>query len=48
MMDLRKIEEMTQILARIEKEIQETKKSLHLINKSIDKYDKFYLISLFN
>jgi hypothetical protein len=46
MMDLRKIEEMTQILARIEKEIQETKKSLHLINKSIDKYDKYAFLNV--
>ncbi|MGM0879125.1 MAG: DegQ family regulator [Bacillota bacterium] len=45
-MELRKIEEMTQILARIEKEIQETKESLHLIIKSIDKYDKYAFLNL--
>ncbi|MGM7724803.1 DegQ family regulator [Metabacillus sp. Hm71] len=40
-MDLREIEKMIQMLERIEKEIQETKKSLHLILNTIDKYENF-------
>jgi hypothetical protein len=40
-MDLREIDKMIQMLERIEKEIQETKKSLYLIINTIDKYDKF-------
>ncbi|MRX73567.1 Degradation enzyme regulation protein DegQ [Bacillus lacus] len=35
------IEEMALLLERLEEEIQETKKSLHSINNSIDKYDKY-------
>lgn len=40
------IEEITQLLKRLEKEIQETKQSLKSINKSIDKYDKYSFINV--
>ncbi|KEZ47814.1 MULTISPECIES: degradation enzyme regulation protein DegQ [Metabacillus] len=40
------IEEITQLLKRLEKEIQETKQSLRMINKSIDKYDKYSFINV--
>ncbi|KKI91187.1 Degradation enzyme regulation protein DegQ [Bacillus sp. SA1-12] len=45
-MDLREIDKMIQMLERIEKEIQETKKSLHLILNTIDKYDKFAYLKI--
>ncbi|MTH55511.1 Degradation enzyme regulation protein DegQ [Bacillus mangrovi] len=41
-----KIEELTQILHQLEKEIQETKQSLRSINKSIDKYDKYAYVKV--
>ena len=40
------IEEITPLLKRLEKEIQETKQSLRMINKSIDKYDKYSFINV--
>ncbi|OHR68957.1 Degradation enzyme regulation protein DegQ [Bacillus sp. HMSC76G11] len=40
------IEEITQLLKRLEKEIQETKQSLRSINKSIDKYEKYSFINV--
>ncbi|MGM0878914.1 MAG: degradation enzyme regulation protein DegQ [Bacillota bacterium] len=45
-MDLRNIEEMTQMLVKLEEEIKETKESLRLINKSIDKYDKYAFLNV--
>ncbi|MFC0270993.1 DegQ family regulator [Metabacillus herbersteinensis] len=45
-MDQRKIEEMAQALMQLEKEIQKTKQSLQLINKSIDKYDKYAFLNV--
>ncbi|KKI90643.1 Degradation enzyme regulation protein DegQ [Bacillus sp. SA1-12] len=45
-MDLRKIEEMAQMLVQLEEEIKETIESLHLINKSIDKYDKYTYLNV--
>ncbi|APH03857.1 DegQ family regulator [Bacillus weihaiensis] len=45
-MDQQKIEEMTQKLLQIEKELRETKQSLLSINKSIDKYDKYSIINV--
>lgn len=41
MVDQQKIDEMTQLLLKIEQDLKESKKSLQLINKSIDKYDKY-------
>ncbi|MBD1380872.1 degradation enzyme regulation protein DegQ [Metabacillus arenae] len=41
-----KIEELKQLLNSLEKEIKETKDSLRLINKSIDKYDKYNYIKV--
>ncbi|MGM7722114.1 DegQ family regulator [Metabacillus sp. Hm71] len=46
MMDLHKIEEMAQILVKVEEQIKETIESLHLINKSIDKYDKYTFLNV--
>ncbi|WP_156178050.1 DegQ family regulator [Bacillus sp. SA1-12] len=46
MIDLRKIEEMAQMLVQLEEEIKETIESLHLINKSIDKYDKYTYLNV--
>lgn len=45
-MDQQKIEEMTKLLLKLEKEIKETKESLHLINKSIDKFDKYLFLKV--
>lgn len=45
-MDQQKIEEMTQMLLNLEKEIRETKESLKSINKSIDKYDKYAFLNV--
>ncbi|MFY4775470.1 DegQ family regulator [Metabacillus sp. RGM 3146] len=42
-MQQQKIEELTQFLKNIEKEIQETKQSLRSINNSIDKYNKYII-----
>jgi uncharacterized protein YPO0396 len=41
-----KIDEMTQLLLKIEQELKESKESLQLINKSIDKYDKFAFLNV--
>ncbi|OAS87119.1 MULTISPECIES: degradation enzyme regulation protein DegQ [Metabacillus] len=45
-MDQQKIEEMTKLLLKLEQEIKETKESLHSINKSIDKYDKYAFLNV--
>jgi uncharacterized protein YpiB (UPF0302 family) len=45
-MDQQKIEEMTKMLLKLEQEIKETKESLHRINKSIDKYDKYAFLNV--
>ncbi|KKI89976.1 DegQ family regulator [Bacillus sp. SA1-12] len=45
-MDQQKIEEMTKLLLKLEQEIKETKESLHSINKSIDKYDKYAVLNV--
>lgn len=45
-MDQQKIEEMTKMLLKLEQEIKETKESLHSINKSIDKYDKYAFLNV--
>ncbi|MDQ0229774.1 DegQ family regulator [Metabacillus malikii] len=40
-MDQQKIEELAQMLLKLEQEIIETKASLQNINESIDKYNKY-------
>ncbi len=40
------IDEMTELLLRIEKELKESKESLQLLNKSIDKYDKYAFLNV--
>jgi chromosome segregation ATPase len=45
-MDQQKIDELTQQLIELEQELKETKESLHLINKSIDKYDKYAFLNV--
>jgi hypothetical protein len=45
-MDQQKIDEMTQLLLKLEQDLKKTKESLHLINKSIDKYDKYSFLSV--
>jgi hypothetical protein len=45
-MDQQKIEEMTQMLLKLEQEIKETIESLQRINKSIDKYDKYAFLNV--
>ncbi|MCM3161136.1 MULTISPECIES: DegQ family regulator [Bacillaceae] len=45
-MNQQKIDEMTQLLLKIEQELKESKESLQLINKSIDKYDKFAFLNV--
>lgn len=45
-MDQQKIDEMTQLLLKLEQELKETKKSLQLIYKSIDKYDKYAFLNV--
>ncbi|MDQ0225542.1 degradation enzyme regulation protein DegQ [Metabacillus niabensis] len=45
-MDQQKIEEITEMLLKLEKEINETKASLQNINKSIDKYDKYAYLNV--
>nr|WP_264196073.1 DegQ family regulator [Metabacillus halosaccharovorans] len=42
----KKIDEMTELLLRIEKELKESKQSLELLNKSIDKYDKYAFLNV--
>ncbi|WP_299095221.1 DegQ family regulator [uncultured Metabacillus sp.] len=46
MIDLHKIEEMAKILVKVEEQIKETIESLHLINNSIDKYDKYSFLNV--
>ncbi|MBD1382608.1 DegQ family regulator [Metabacillus arenae] len=41
-----KIEELKHLLNSVETKIKETKNSLKLINKSIDKYDKYRYIKI--
>ncbi len=45
-MDQQKIEEITEMLLKLEKEINETKASLQNINKSIDKFDKYAYLNV--
>jgi archaellum component FlaC len=45
-MDQQKIDEMTELLIKIEQDIKETKESLRGINKSIDKYDKYAILNV--
>lgn len=44
--DLRNIEKMTQLLAKLEEEIKEIKELLRLVNESIDKYDKYAYLNV--
>ena len=45
-MDQQKINEINEMLLKLEKEIGETKASLQNINNSIDKYDKYAYLNV--
>lgn len=40
------IEELKQLLSKLETDIKETNNSLRMINKSIDKYDKYAYVKI--
>ncbi|MDR7670163.1 degradation enzyme regulation protein DegQ [Bacillus altitudinis] len=45
-MEKYEIEELKQLLWKLENEIRETTASLHNINKSIDQYDKYEYLKI--